>query len=239
MQLVWLGWSLLLVAFWAVIYLSLESRSIRREMLIVSLFTSLLGLTEPFFVPAYWSPPSLFDLARTTGFDIESLFFSFAIGGLGFALYMKVFGITREVPLPYSEIVAARHRYHLPLLLTTPLVFFALLFFSGLNPIYCAIISLLIGGLTTWYCRPDLKKKMVVSGVLFLLLYFLYFLILVIIEPLFVPEVWNLPALSGVLILGIPLEELLFAFSFGFYWSTAYEHFTGKKLPDPKTGRSG
>jgi len=232
MQYVWLGWSLLLDAVWIAVFLSLEGRAVRKEMLVVSLFTSLLGLTEPFFVPAYWSPPSLFDLARTTGFDIESLLFSFAIGGLGFAIYLWIFGIKKEIPVPYSEIVNARHRFHLPLLFTTPLLFLALLVFSQLNPIYCAIISLLIGGLTTWYCRPDLKKKMVVSGFLFLFLYFFYFLILVILEPRFISEAWNLPALSGVLVAGVPLEELLFAFFFGFYWSTVYEHFTWKRLPD-------
>jgi hypothetical protein len=32
-------------------------------------------LTEPLFVPDYWNPPSLFDLARRSGFDIESVIF--------------------------------------------------------------------------------------------------------------------------------------------------------------------
>lgn len=50
-------------------------------MLYVSFLTSLLGLTEPIFVPKYWNPPSLFNLAQNTGFDIESLLFSFGIGG--------------------------------------------------------------------------------------------------------------------------------------------------------------
>ena len=37
---------------------------------------------------------------------------------------------------------------------------------------------------------------------------------------------WNLPDLRGGLIYGIPLEELLFGFSFGLYWAGACEHFT-------------
>jgi hypothetical protein len=56
-------------------------------MLRVSTLTALFGLTQPLFVPAYWNPPSLFDLAHRTGFDIESLIFCFAIGGLGAAGY--------------------------------------------------------------------------------------------------------------------------------------------------------
>jgi len=44
--------------------------------------------------------------------------------------------------------------------------------------------------------------------------------------PGYIERVWNLDALSGVVILYMPLEELLFAFAFGLYWSGVYEHFT-------------
>jgi len=37
---------------------------------------------------------------------------------------------------------------------------------------------------------------------------------------------------GGVLILGVSLEELFFTFSFGFYWSKLYEHFTRKEVPE-------
>lgn len=46
----------------------------------VSLATAFFGLTEPLFVPEYWNPPTLFDLAQRTGFDLESLIFCFGIG---------------------------------------------------------------------------------------------------------------------------------------------------------------
>ncbi|MCL5435430.1 MAG: hypothetical protein M1405_03510 [Patescibacteria group bacterium] len=81
MQYVWLIWNILLLIIWAVIYFSLKSKQSKKEMLYVSFLTSLLGLTEPIFVPKYWNPPSLFNLAQNTGFDIESLLFSFGIGG--------------------------------------------------------------------------------------------------------------------------------------------------------------
>ena len=72
---------------------------------------------------------------------------------------------------------------------------------------------------------------MIVSAFLFLALYFVYFWTLIVIAPVgYVESVWNLVALSGILIIGIPLEELLFALSFGFIWSSIYEHLTWKKL---------
>ena len=78
-QYIWLFWSLLLIVVWLIIYALIKNKESRREMFIVSLWTSILGLTDPIFVPEYWNPPSLFDLARRTGFDLESLIFSFSI----------------------------------------------------------------------------------------------------------------------------------------------------------------
>ena len=60
----WLTFSLILLGIWFVIFL--VRPFVRREMFWVSLFTMPIGLTEPLFVPAYWNPPSLFDLAAKT-----------------------------------------------------------------------------------------------------------------------------------------------------------------------------
>ena len=46
----------------------------------------------------------------------------------------------------------------------------------------------------------------------------------------YVARVWYLAALTGALIFGIPLEELLFAAAFGLYWAGAYEHFTWTEI---------
>jgi len=44
-------------------------------------------------------------------------------------------------------------------------------------------------------------------------------------SPGYIEQVWNLRALSGVLIAGVPLEELLFfGLAFGMYWTGVYEH---------------
>ena len=100
---VWLVWSSALLLPWLAVFIGFPR--FRRMMLWASLFTTPFGLTEPLFVPEYWSPPSLFNLALTTGFDIESLIFCFGIGGIGAALYSL---LTGQVPLPVAP--AERHR---------------------------------------------------------------------------------------------------------------------------------
>src|SRR3989344_7155713 len=229
MQYIWLIWSLILIAIWIGIYVFLDSKEKKREMLIVSFWTSLFGFTEPLFVPAYWSPPSLFNLALRTGFDIESLIFSFGIGGIAVIIYERIYQ-NRHTAVSAKEHHSSRHRFHIWALLSTPIIFVILLVATNLNSMHSAIIAMIMGGLATWYCRPDLKKKMFTSAFIFLILYFLYFLTLIAISSGYVERVWNLGAISGILIFGIPLEELLFALSFGFIWSSIYEHVAWKRV---------
>jgi len=63
---VWLVWASAFLFPWLVLFVGLPRY--RRAMLWSSVFTMPMGLTEPLFVPAYWNPPSLFDLAARTGF---------------------------------------------------------------------------------------------------------------------------------------------------------------------------
>lgn len=228
-QFAWLLWSALLIVIWGIVYAFLKNKESKKEMLIVSLWTSLFGFTEPLFVPEYWAPPSLFNLALRTGFDIESFVFSFGIGGIAVALYELIFRTAHET-MPVSAHHAPRHRYHLWTIISAPVIFIALSLTARLNPIYTSSIALILGGFATWYCRPDLKKKMIGSAFIFLALYFVYFLTLIAVYPGYVELVWRLDVISGILIAGVPSEELVFAFSFGFFWSSIYEHFAWRKL---------
>jgi ABC-type multidrug transport system fused ATPase/permease subunit len=229
MQYTWFLWSILLIIVWIVVYFSLSARDKKREMFMVSLWTSLLGLTEPLFVPEYWSPPSLFDLAQKTGFDIESLIFSFGIGGLAVVLYERIFK-TRHQAMNAPERRSRHHRYHFWAIASAPVIFVILLIVTSLNPIYSAAIAMTAGGVATWYCRPDLKNKMMASALIFLGLYLMYFLTLIAMFPGYVEQVWNLKVISGILVIGVPLEELIFAATFGFMWSSIHEHLTWRKI---------
>jgi Lycopene cyclase len=193
-------------------------------MVRASLFTMPFGLTEPLFVPEYWSPPSLFDLALRTGFDIESLIFCFAIGGIGAVLYNLV---TRQQLRPTSpdEKKHKRHRFHY-WALAAPFIAFPPLYFFPWNPIYPAIGAMVVGAIATVLCRPELGRKTWIGGFLFLAYYVVFLLGLEWTAPGYIERVWALDALSGLSIFAMPLEELLFAFAFGAYWSGVYDHFT-------------
>ena len=223
---VWLLWASAFMVPWALLYFTQPAA--RRHMLNVSVATSLLGLTEPIFVPRYWNPPSLFDLAQRTGFDIESFIFCFAIGGIGSVFYLA---LTRGElrPMPAAARHSARHRFH-AMALMAPYLLFPLLYALRWNPIYPGIAALAVGAVATIACRAELAGKTLLGGILFLGLYALFMIFLVVFTPGYIEQVWNLPDLSGVLIAGVPLEELAFGFTFGMYWSGLYEHFAWRSV---------
>lgn len=217
---VWITWSASFLLPWAALYLAFPRQ--RRTMMWASLFTMPFGLTEPLFVPAYWNPPSLFDLARRTGFDIESLVFSFAIGGIAAVLF-GVLTRRSDRPMEPAEWSRPRHRFHL-LALLTPVLVFPLLYVLPWNPIYPAIVAMGAGALANMLCRPDLGQNTAVGALLFLCYYALWLIGLELTAPGYIGAVWNLDALSGLMIAGMPVEELMFALAFGAYWSGIYEH---------------
>lgn len=222
---VWLIWSSAFLAPWAVLYVAFKAH--RRAMLWASVFTAPFGLTEPLFVPEYWMPPSLFDLALRTGFDVESLIFSFGIGGVGAVLYNVWTGsLINPVEEQYRR--HPRHRHH-KWAIAAPFLTFPALYFFPWNPIYPALASMMVGSIATLLCRPDLKRKTWVGGLLFAGYYWLFVEGLGLLAPGYVERVWNLSDLSGILIHTTPLEELAFAFTFGMYWAGVYEHWTWRQ----------
>lgn len=228
---VWLVWASAFLVPWAFLYV--RQRALRKEMLVVSGATSLLGLTEPLFVPEYWNPPSVFDLAARTGFDLESLLFCFAIGGIGFVGYKALAGMTVS-PMPATERHGRWHRFHW-LALAAPFLAFLPLYSLPWNPIYPGIAALAIGGITNVWCRPDLARGTLAGGTLFLGLYALFMGLLLAFAPGYIDAVWNLADLSGVVLAGIPVEELGFGFAFGMYWAGLYEHFTWRRAVPPES----
>ena len=224
----WLAWSSAFLIPWVALYARFPRY--RTTMWYTSGFLALFGLTEPLFVPEYWNPPSLFELAQRTGFDIESFIFAFALGGIGAVLYSGLTG-REAAPLEAGPRRHARHRAHRLSLLTT-FIAFPLLYLFPWNVIDASIGAMLVGTIAGLLCRPDLLHKSWVGGLLFLGLYAIFLLGLKWSAPGYIEAVWNLPALSGVLVYGLPIEELLFGLTFGCYWTGVYEHFAWLRVGD-------
>jgi hypothetical protein len=103
------------------------------------------------------------------------------------------------------------------------------------NPIYPAIVAMAIGTIATVLCRPDLVRKTWIGGFLFLAYYIVFLLGLESIVPGYIARVWNLDALSGLTIGGMPLYDTQIRFS----GTTAAPHLSPQSrmsFRDPQAG---
>jgi Lycopene cyclase len=196
----------------------------RPVILRVGLVTALTGLAEPLFVPDYWNPPTLFDLGQRTGFDIESFLQNFTAGANATAIYGAVRRRARG-RAAIAERDCSRNRYHRLTLAVFPLVFIGLVVATNMNAIHITMVAVSAGFLATCLARPDLIRLIITSAILFTGLYFAFFLAFNAVYPGYLDQVWNLGALSGVLIVGVPLEEVVFALGYGLIVACFAEHF--------------
>lgn len=212
-MLIFLYLSITLFIIWVGLYLLRPN--LRKEMLFGSLIAFPFGITEVFFVPEYWKPETLFHLAPV---DIESFLFLFAVGGIA-AVSSEIW--RKAYHRPYCSCVP--HKNAFSVISFTILLFLLFMWLFPVNVIYPAIIALFAGAIAIGFLRGDLWNEISRGLIIFMLIYAAVFTL----SRLFYPpmiDYWNLKDLTGVMIFAIPLEELLWAASFGAFWSPFYEY---------------
>ena len=174
---------------------------------------------SPLYNPAYWTATTLFDLNnKTGGLSIEDVLFMILFGGLVAILYELLLRkkITNRVYYrkSYAPLIAF-------------MISYIILLFSKINPIYLLILPSTLGGVITLFIRKDLIKNAWISAIAFGMVYFIGFLIFNALFPYFIKTYYNLAALSNIWILGVPIEDILYALSFGFMWGPIYKVING------------
>ncbi len=217
-QYVYLTGCLILFAIWLLIFW--RRKDLRREMLWASCLGLPFGIVDYFLVPEYWHPDSLFGLMKVYGAGLESFFFLFVMAGIASVAYQSLHK-RRSLRRISGEKKRGRH---LGLLLLVALVYVLASVLSPAKSVYYLMMGGGLGALATSYYRPDLRKQMFASAFLFSLVYFAVFVFLNLIFKGWVQEFYNLNNTWGILILGVPLEEIGVAFFAGSFWSTLYEY---------------
>jgi len=186
------------------------------------LFSKFIYLGEP-IVPSYWFPPTFLSIQRLTGFaGIEDVLFLIFIAGIATVLYEFIY--KKEI------IIKKSRKQHIKTFIIAFIAFFVFVLFSPYNIIYGFIFSSFVGAVALCIERKDLIMHSLMGGLSFLIVYTLAFFAFIILFPDFILNFYNLNNLSGVFIFGIPLEEYLYAFSFGLMWGPMYEYEHGLKV---------
>jgi hypothetical protein len=211
--------------FWvAWVACSIFGKTYRAEILWGTLIAAPLALTSFLYVPQYWTPPSLFNLDQRIRVGIEDFLWAAAVGGIA-SVVGEIFLKER-----LGAIRQSRHKRHYAPFLLIVVVFVVLEFWHPGKTMNNTIISFAVGALVLGYVRRDLIPLMLTSALSFTVLYFALFLCLLALYPQFVQRYYNLSNLLGVYVIGVPVEELLFAATGGAIWSVAYEYVHGYRL---------
>ena len=173
---------------------------------------------EKAIVPGFWNPDTLFNLGRITGgFSIEDVLYMFFTGGYVTAIYETFFH-------HHLKEASLKSYPHLALKLGAFVAVLVGLIFHP-NLIWVLIAFGFGIALTIWIQRPDLISQSITGGVIYVAIYLaMFFIVTRAIFPHFLQTYYNLPNLSGIMVLGSPLEEFLFVLSFGLSWSPIYKY---------------
>lgn len=203
------------VVVWAVLFSIKKSQ--RKEMLAMGLIGAMLvPLQELWYTQDYWHPEYIGNWPW-----IEDMLFGFFALGVSAVIYES---------LPFKHLKEIKkYRGH-------PLVFVSLVLLGGLgmvllvpfmNSIYAASLAFFAAWAIILMVRRDLFVPSIISGLLVMGLSILTYRLLFIKAPNLINAWWELENISGFLVAGIPVEELLWFFTMGLFGGSLYELWKG------------
>lgn len=162
----------------------------------------------------YWNPTYVFG----ENFPFEDFLYGFIFGGISTEI-LELFIKDKQSKS------RSRPRYDLVItfLLVSLVCFLLFVDKLGLNSIIAHIVPPIIVGLYVSYLRRDLAKKALATGLIMTILTFFWQFLILVIYPDAINNHWYLENLTGILLAGVPIEELVFAFALGYGASFVYE----------------
>ncbi len=226
MEYTYLIGSLIVLFFWFILYFS--RKDVRKEMLFMSIMTGLMGLIlELIWTQDWWRPMTI----TGTLIGIEDFIFGFGVGGFSGSIYEELFK-KKMVKIKRKE-----HPHTKQLIILSILSFIILLtmfFFLKIPSFYATLFATLIPTFIIYFFRHDLILDSLVTGFLLTIFSIFGFAVLNIIQPDFVYSWWFIDKLTGIVILGVPLEDLIWFFTTGMYLAPIYEFWQGLRLKNMK-----
>jgi hypothetical protein len=209
------------VLIWIILFL--KSPGIRMALLVMSAFGGLAGpIGEYWFLRDYWHPD--YALPMRIGnwrFGIEDYILTFAMVGTAMALFEK-FGTKKEWgPLPP---VSWRSLFRMDMIGNFGILL--MIFFASIvrmNSIYAIMLTLLISSAALYWKRSAWIPRVLAVTAGFSIFYWAVFRFAFMpLYPGILERWWNLGALCGVRLLGVPVEEPIWAFSVALFVGPLY-----------------
>jgi hypothetical protein len=186
-----------------------------KEMLVIgSVFgVGAVLIGQAYALNDYWNPPYLF--GKTLPF--EDFLYGFFFGGI-------VANIPDFFHRPVSYVSRKPSFAHALLGLSLTIVAFTVLVdVLKINSIVAHIVPPALVGVIIALRYKSLFSHMVIASLISMMVTFIVFQVLLLLDPLVIERIWMMENLNGLLIIGIPVEEYIFAGALGFGTPYFYE----------------
>ncbi|OGG57106.1 hypothetical protein A3D71_04530 [Candidatus Kaiserbacteria bacterium RIFCSPHIGHO2_02_FULL_55_20] len=212
------------ILFFGFVWLSvfLARPDLRKEILFMSFVCAPLGILGDFFYRYdYYNLPNL----NGTYWYLYSFALGFIYGGVTAVLY-------EELVRKHHTTRRIRRMLEHPwcfwgVLLSGSFVMVVGTFILRINSLYVSLLVMAVAGLWIVVHRRDLLIEALGSGAALCAVTYIFYGGFQVAFPGVFESQWNIADLSGVLIANVPLEEYLWAFTWGFLAGPAYEYVVG------------
>lgn len=204
---------------WAAIWLF--RKDLRKKILLTSTIIAPLGpISEIWYFEDYWSPPTIANFVL----NIEDILFTFALGGITFSLYKFIF----KARVSKERMFKRRIWF---IYVSVAVTICSLVVFSSIlkiNSIIVSVLSFWVLICIIWFVRNDLIIPSLLSGFFLLTIFLLVYKIMFALFPN-LGQYWCKDCNpTGILILGVNIEELLWDYSWGTLGGVLYEFISGR-----------
>jgi hypothetical protein len=210
---VYLTGAIIIFPIWLILFFIRKAQ--RKSMVLVGLYVVLLAIPLEFiwFLKDYWNPLKYISVPT---FLYQEFIFAFLLGGIASSIYI--------VPIKENSNFRLLN-FILPIII---IILSMLIFTSGLrlNSIYSCMIGFGITASMILYLKPELIKKSLLSSFSMLSISIIGYEILLIIYPQLINDWWLLKNISGFLLFGIPIEEIMWFSLFGLSIGPIYNFWT-------------
>lgn len=220
LQYAYLVGDIIFLIFWLILYYF--RKDLRKEMIIMGVLITITGVIAEYYMwtKDWWKPPTI----TGTIIGIEDFLLGFTNGGIAAVLYEEIFR---------KRLYRREKKHNIVVIILFIVVIFLMYFLFkniGLTSAVTTIVSFSFIGIILMLVRKDLFISSIINGILMVLVCSIVYYALMILSPGYVEKIWVFNKLSGIIVTGIPLEDIIFYFLVGFLVAPLYEYWQGERL---------
>ena len=207
---------------WLALYIHRED--LRKEMVTMGVLVSIGGMLMETFIwtSDWWHPKTI----TGTMVGIEDVIFGFLVGGIIVASYEEILS---EKLVKFRSKTKDNVKHFLIVIALSALIGSVTFYYMNMHSYYSSILAMIISTLVIFFYRKDLITLSVVSGVIVTLISIPIYCLWFSFDSTAI-NFWIHENISGIMFIGIPIEDLLWFFAAGMFVSPLYEFWKGEKL---------